>query len=163
MLNPIRIRIIQLISKNGNITATQISEKLSDVPRTTLYRHIKILLDSNLLTVVSEKKIRGSLERTLAINVGEYQKHNTIENAAQNALGFFMGKYAQFEEYFSGENPDPGKDLIFMNNTVLMMDDSEFNNFLTEMRDLIIKYDFEVTDKRRARDISIISSPSKEN
>lgn len=161
MLNPVRMRIIQELSTRQSITATELCEKISDVPRTTMYRHINILLEHNILTVVSEKKIRGSLERTLALNVGEITKHNTLENASQFALGFFMNRYARFHNYFSGENPIPGKDKIFMNNTVLMMDDNEFDQFLSELQGLLIKYSFEVAKGRKARDISVISAPTE--
>ncbi len=160
MLNPVRLRIIQALATSETLTATELCEKISDVPRTTIYRHISILLDNNILTVVSEKKIRGSLERTLALNIGEITKHNAIENADRNALTFLMNRYARFQNYFSGENPDPGRDKIFLNNTVMMMDDNEFDRFLLELRELLIKYSFGTGDGRRARDISIISSPA---
>lgn len=163
MLNPIRMRIIQELASGQSITATELCEKISDIPRTTMYRHINILIDNNILSVVSEKKIRGSLERTLALNIGEISKNNTLENASQNAFGFLMNRYARFLNYFSGENPDPAKDKIFLNNSVLMMDDNEFDQFLSELRGLIIKYNFEVTNGRKGRDISIISSPVEEN
>lgn len=163
MLNPIRMRIIQELASGQSITATELCEKISDVPRTTMYRHINLLIDNNILSVVSEKKIRGSLERTLALNIGEISKHNTLENASQNAFGFLMNRYARFHNYFSGENPNPAKDKIFLNNSVLMMDDNEFDQFLLELRGLIIKYNFEVANGRKARDISIISSPVEEN
>jgi len=161
MLNPIRMRIIQTLASRESITATELCEKISDVPRTTMYRHINILIDNRILSVVSEKKIRGSLERTIALNIPEITKHNTIENGAQNAFGFLMSQYAKFHHYFSGENPDPGKDKIFLNNTVLMMDDTEFDQFLAQLRELIIKYSFEPADGRKARDISIISAPTE--
>ncbi|GCD11860.1 helix-turn-helix domain-containing protein [Clostridium tagluense] len=161
MLNPARMRIIQELSTRRSITATELCEKISDVPRTTMYRHINILLDNNILSVVSEKKIRGSLERTLALNIGEISKNNTLKNASQNALGFLMNRYARFHNYFSGENPDPAKDKIFLNNSVLMMDDNEFDQFLSELRGLIIKYNFEVANGRKARDISVISAPTE--
>lgn len=163
MLNPVRMRIIQELSARQSITATELCEEISDVPRTTMYRNINILLDNNILSVVSEKKIRGSLERTLALNIGEISKNNTLENASQNAFGFLMNRYARFHNYFSGENPNPAKDKIFLNNSVLMMDDNEFDQFLLELRGLIIKYNFEVANGRKARDISIISSPVEEN
>ena len=163
MLNPVRMRIIQEVSTRQNITATELCERISDVPRTTMYRHINILLSNNILSVISEKKIRGSLERTLALNIGEISKNNTLENASQNALGFMMNKYARFHNYFSDENPDPAKDKIFLNNSVMMMDDDEFDQFLSELRGLIIKYNFKVANGRKARDISIISSPVEEN
>lgn len=155
------MRIIQVLSTRQSITATELCEKISDVPRTTMYRHINILLDNNILSVVSEKKIRGSLERTLALNIGEISKHNTLENASQNALAFFMNRYARFHNYFSGENPDTGKDKIFMNNSVLMMDDNEFDQFLSELQGLLIKYNFEAANGRKARDISVISAPTE--
>ena len=159
MLNPVRMRIIQEFAIRKSITATELCEKISDVPRTTMYRHINILLDNNILSVISEKKIRGSLERTLALNIGEITKHNTLENASKSALAFLMNKYARFHNYFSGENPDPGKDKIFFNDTVLMMDDNEFDQFLSELRGLLIKYSFEFANGRKARDISVISAP----
>ena len=159
MLNPIRMRIIQELASGQSITATELCEKISDIPRTTMYRHINILIDNNILSVVSEKKIRGSLERTLALNIGEISKNNTLENASQNAFGFLMNRYARFLNYFSGENPDPAKDKIFLNNSVLMMDDNEFDQFLSELRGLIIKYNFEGVNGRKARDISVISAP----
>ena len=163
ILNPIRMRIIQELSARQSITATELCEKISDVPRTTMYRHINILIEYNILSVLSEKKVRGSLERTIALNISEITKHNTIENGAQNAFGFLMSNYAKFHNYFSGENPDPGKDIIFLNDTVMMMSDTEFYQFLAELRELILKYKFESADGRKTRDISIISSPVEEN
>ncbi|MGE5396380.1 MAG: helix-turn-helix domain-containing protein [Chitinophagales bacterium] len=161
ILNPVRIRIIQELAIKGSITATELCEKISDVPRTTMYRHINILLDNNLLSVISEKKIRGSLERTLALNIEGLAKYNTIENASQNALAFLMNKYARFHNYFSCENPAPDKEKIFLNNAVLMMDDNEFDQFLSELRELLLKYNFEYAAGRKARDISIISAPTE--
>lgn len=160
ILNPVRMRIIQELSTRESITANELCEKISDIPRTTMYRHIKILVDSNIITVLSEKKVRGSLERTMALNISELTKHNTIENATENAFGFLMSIYGKFHRYFSSENPEPGKDKIFLNNTVLMMNDVEFDEFLGELRNLLLKYNLEMSEGRKARDISIISSPT---
>lgn len=159
MLNPIRMRIIQALSMQGEATSNDLSEKISDIPRTTLYRHIKILIDHDIISVVSEERIRGSVERTLALNTGKLIAQNSIENAAENAFGFLMSNYAKFHQYFNGENPNPGRDKIFLNNTVLMMNDAEFDAFLGELRDLLIKYNFSAEEGRSARDLSIISAP----
>lgn len=163
MLNAVRMRIVQALAMRESMTATELGEIISDVPRTTLYRHINILLDSGIVSVVSEKKIRGSLERTLALNVGEITKHNTIENASRNILSFLMNRYARFHRYFSGGHPDPGKDKIFYNDTVMMMNDQEFDLFLTELRDILIKYSFQAGNERRARDITVMSVPAERN
>ncbi|NCA93381.1 ArsR family transcriptional regulator [bacterium] len=159
VLNPVRMRIIQSLAVRQNMTTTEICEIISDVPRTTLYRHIKILLGNDILSVVSEQKVRGSLERTLALNVGEITKHNSLENAAQKAFVFLMNKYAAIHNYFNSKSPDPAKDKVFLNNTILMTTDQEFDQFLSELRELIIKYNYEFSEERKARDISIISVP----
>ena len=160
LLNPVRIRIIQELALRQNVTASELCAAISDVPRTTMYRHINVLLDCGVVSVVAEKKIRGSLERTLALNVCEITRHNTLENAAQNALAFLLNRYARLHGYFNQKNVDPGKDRIFLNTTVMMMDDGEFDAFLTELRDLLLKYSFKAGEGRRARDISIISCPA---
>ena len=159
MLNPVRMRIIHILATTPSITVTEVSEKMSDIPRTTIYRHVKILLENDILTVVSEKKIRGSLERTLSLNIAEIKKHNTLENASQNVLSFLLKKYTQFNNYFLSDMVDTGKDQIFCNNTVLMLTNQEFDQFLNDLRDLLLKNNFEYKEGRRARDISIISAP----
>jgi DNA-binding transcriptional ArsR family regulator len=161
MLNPVRLRIIQELAANERMTAAEISEKINDVPRTTLYRHINVLLENHILTIVSRKRVRGSLERTLALNIEEIKKHSRLENAPQQALTFLMERYARFHNYFNGEHPDPAKDRIFYNTTLLMMDDNEFDQFLVELRELLIKYSYRDASGRKARDISVISAPAE--
>lgn len=163
VLNPIRMRIIQALALRETMTATELCESISDIPRTTLYRHIKLLLDNHILSVVSEQKIRGSLERTLSLNTGEITKHNTLENATQTAFSFLMKKYAVFQRYFNSQSADPGKDRVFMHNTILMTTDEEFDQFLKELGELFMKYTLEFKEGRRARDISIISTPEEAN
>lgn len=155
------MRIIQTLATNPNITVTEVCEKMSDIPRTTLYRHVKILLENDILIVVSEKKIRGSLERTLSLNIETIKKQNTLKNASQNVLSFLMKKYTQFHNYFNSAVVDTGKDRIFCNNTVLMLNDQEFDQFLIELRDLLAKNNLEFAEGRRARDISVISAPTE--
>lgn len=64
MLHPIRLRIITALS-NGRVTAQELAEALPDIPQTTLYRHINVLLEGGLLEVVDEIPQRGTVERVL--------------------------------------------------------------------------------------------------
>jgi DNA-binding transcriptional ArsR family regulator len=159
LLNPVRMRIVQEVAAKDKLTTAELCERLPDVPKTTMYRHISLLLESAVLVVVSERKTRGSVERTFALDLGKLREGNTLENASRNAFAFLMNRYAGFERYFSGPHPDPGKDRIFLNDTILMLDDGEFDRFLGELRDLLVRYSFEASGKRKARDLSILSSP----
>ena len=64
ILHPVRLRIITAIS-NNQVTASDLKEVLREIPQTTLYRHINILLEGGLLEVVDEIPQRGTVERVL--------------------------------------------------------------------------------------------------
>jgi len=160
MLNPVRMRIVQTVAARGTATATDICAVLSDVPRTTAYRHIGILVASGVLTVVAERRVRGTVERTLALNTAALAEANTRENAAQQILRCFLALYAKFERYFGEPNHPGGPQTVFFNNSVLMLTDAEFDQFLAELRALLASYSFEDPTGRRPRDLSIVSAPT---
>ncbi len=159
MLNPSRMRIVQVVASQPTITANDICEKIVDIPRTTLYRHINILIESNVLSVVDEKKVRGSLERTLALNAAELNAQNDGADMPQQALKFLLSIYTRFEKSFANINRTDGTNKVFLNNTVMMMDDKEFDDFLSELQSLLVKYSFDSGHGRKPRNIIIISAP----
>lgn len=163
MLNPTRMRIVQTFAAHNTMTANDICGIISDVPRTTLYRHINILIGADVLSVVKERKVRGSIERTLALNIDELSKQNKAEDIPQQAFKFLMNIYRKFEKYFGGTNHVPKVNKVFFNNTVMMMTDQEFDQFLSDMQAVFVKYNFEMADGRKPRDISIISAPPEES
>ncbi len=67
LLHPIRWRIVQRVL-GREVTTTDLKRDLPDVPATTLYRHVAALIDAGYLTVVRERKIRGTTERTLSLD-----------------------------------------------------------------------------------------------
>jgi DNA-binding transcriptional ArsR family regulator len=67
LLHPIRWRIVQRVL-GRELTTTDLKRDLPDVPITTLYRHVAALIDAGYLTVVRERKIRGTTERTLTLD-----------------------------------------------------------------------------------------------
>ena len=158
ILNPIRMRIIQELSLKESITANELCNIMKDVSRTTLYRHINVLLENSIISVQSERKIRGSVERTLILNTEELEKSNSIENAPQTALDFLRHKSEMFQKYFQNENVDPIKDKIFFAESVMMLSDQEFDQFIKEMWELFDKYKFDYSEERKARNISVISA-----
>lgn len=163
MLNPTRMRIVQAFASRNSMTANEVCEVIHDVPRTTLYRHINILIEANILTIVEEKKIRGSVERTLALNINGINIPNDSKNISQQAFGFLMGIYSKFEKYFDKDGLVSGNNKVFFNNTVMMMTDGEFDEFLSNLQVLLARYHYEAADGRKPRDISIISAPPTED
>lgn len=67
VLHPIRMRMIIALTE-GPLTALQLTERLKDVPQATLYRHLNKLAQAELVVVVSERQVRGTLEKAYALN-----------------------------------------------------------------------------------------------
>ena len=50
---------------------------------------------------MSERRVRGSVERTLVLDAAELGRHNTREGAPGNVLAFLLNRYARFNAYFA--------------------------------------------------------------
>ncbi|MFO7321412.1 MAG: helix-turn-helix domain-containing protein [Chloroflexota bacterium] len=69
ILHPVRMRVMLALA-NRVLTTQQLADLLPDVAQTTLYRHINLLLEGGILTVVRESKVRGTIERALTLTSG---------------------------------------------------------------------------------------------
>ena len=68
VMNPARQRIFQYLLVNETGTVKEMRKALPDIPSASLYRHVKILLDNGILTVVEENRIRGTVESVYKLN-----------------------------------------------------------------------------------------------
>ena len=160
-MNSTRQRIMQVMMIKKVATSAEIGEELPDIPRASLYRHIKVLLDAEILVVVKEEAKRGSIEKTYAIAPQKpYEDTNEEYNSLiQSAL---MGLQGEFHRYFNGENPDPQRDLLTFGSASLMMSDEEMMEFLTAYGQLIQKYmPNKPLGRRKVRKVTLVISPNE--
>jgi len=66
ILHPVRIRIIQILF-GREMTTEEIATSTPDVPHATLYRHLKLLVQGDIIPVVAENRVRGAIERVYAV------------------------------------------------------------------------------------------------
>ncbi|MDD6039423.1 MAG: helix-turn-helix domain-containing protein [bacterium] len=160
-MNSTRQRIIQVIMIKKEATSTEIGEELPDIPRASLYRHIKVLLDAEVIVVVKEEIKRGSAEKTYAIATQmPYEDSKEEYNSLmQSAL---LGLQGEFHRYFNGDNPNPQRDLLTVGSASLMMSDAEMMEFITAYGQLIQKYmQNKPMEGRKLRKVTLISSPGE--
>ena len=67
LLHPVRMRVVVAIAGGGPMTPRQLTARMPDVPPATLYRHLRVLAEAQVITVVSERRVRGTVERTYAL------------------------------------------------------------------------------------------------
>ncbi|MGN1303485.1 MAG: helix-turn-helix domain-containing protein [Oscillospiraceae bacterium] len=158
--NPVRIRVMQYLQTHGEATTKQISEAISDVPAPTLYRHINTLLKEEVLLVKEERKVRGSLERLLVINV-EKMSAASDSNISDSAYQFLMELYMKFHKYSCKDNADPQKDRLSLRTCVLNLTDDSFDNFMRDIASVIGKYQG-AEENGKLRSVSFISAPVEE-
>lgn len=170
ILNPVRMRIIQALAKNKNMTVQQIAQELPDVPQATLYRHLSKLVEVKAIKVVKENKIRGVLEKVYALETNPY---TVVTKALENAdkeeylnlfYNFLMILLGDFEKYISLENADLQKDGVAFRSAALYLSDDEFVDFMKDLGKAFDKVrDNKPSSERRLRKISTIIVPSVED
>ena len=160
VMNPVRQRIFQYFLLHETGTVKELKKALPDVPSASLYRHIKILADHGILTVVGENRIRGTVESIYRLDREALSTEDENGNAVQMAL---LGICASFARYFAGGHADPKRDMLLLTNCTLMLNDEEFSAFLGEINAAALKYmQMGPAEGRKPRQITLISAPTGE-
>ena len=158
VMNPVRQRIFQYFLLHETGTVKELKKALPDIPSASLYRHIKILSDSSILTVVGENRIRGTVESVYKLNKDALAIEDETGNAVQMSL---LSICASFARYFSGGKADPKKDMLLLTNCTLMLTDEQFSGFLSEINEVALKYmKAEASADSKMRQITLISAPA---
>ena len=158
VMNPVRQRIFQYLLVHETGTVKEIRKALPDVPSASLYRHMKLLTENGILTVIGENRIRGTVESIYQLNKSALEIDDADGIAVQTAL---LGICASFAKYFSNGHAEPKKDMLLMTTCTLMLNDEKFMDFLSEINQVAVKYmDVPVTEGSKMRQIALISAPA---
>ena len=105
MSDPVKAKLILEINKQQQATAKQLAEICSGIPQATLYRHLKRMLSDGILKVVSENRIRGTVEKVYAIGIDpgddieKMLRENDGEMYFQIITQQLLGILQEFQEY----------------------------------------------------------------
>lgn len=162
LMNPIRIMIMQYLTVHETATTSEIINSLKNVSRATVYNHIKILEENELIYVVQENQIRGTVEKIFSIKKSE-ENH---QSDYASVLNYLLSLMLDFRNYFEHSQKGMNKDMLFVDRTVMYLDDKNFEDFFKEYTELCKRYfSSECGENNKGRTISLISSPflSSEN
>ncbi|MGH7921065.1 MAG: helix-turn-helix domain-containing protein [Candidatus Dormibacteraceae bacterium] len=118
LLHPVRLRVVHAFAGRHNLTTAELIERLPDVPKTTLYRHVGLLAAGGMLEVTGEKRVRGGVERAYRLRGAGARitpeeaaamtpdDHRTAFAAAMAAL------LADFNAYLDQPQADPVADMV---------------------------------------------------
>ncbi|WP_043896960.1 helix-turn-helix domain-containing protein [Clostridioides difficile] len=158
ILNPARLRILQYIRLYGSVRTSDIVKYLNDIPRATVYHHVKILEENYMIEVIKENRVRGTIEKVYALK--EYTTSMEGETFVALSTAFYVGLMQEMNEYFSRKEQDHKKDNVFFSSALLYMSDNEYENLLKSIADLLKPYiEQKPKSNLKLRKLSIISSP----
>jgi Helix-turn-helix domain len=139
LLHPVRLRIVQAFLGDRALTTTQLRDELPDVPPASLYRHVALLVDAGVLSVVAERRVRGAVERTYVlrvaaatVNLDEVEKMSRDDHR-QAFMAFVAGLLGDFDRYLSRDEIDLLRDGVGFRMAGVWLDDAELTDFLREL------------------------------
>ncbi|WHY75555.1 helix-turn-helix domain-containing protein [Neobacillus sp. WH10] len=168
ILHPVRMRIIQALI-NQQITAYQLKEILPDIPQASLYRHIKKLVEAEVIHIVNEIPNRGTVEKVYSIhdpNKAVIGPEELNKLSKDEHLGLFIKFMAnlmgEYERYLNQEKIDLAGDGVSFRQTTLYLNDEEFAEFIKEMAAVYTKVTLNKPQKgRRRRTLATIIIPNQ--
>ena len=164
--NPVKCRLLIEIMKQGETTAKALAERCSDIPQTTLYRHLKRMTDDGLLKITGQTPVRGTVERTYAPAFDPADPPSVLGGNSgalylQMFFQYFLTFARLFQDYCSTPGIDIKRDRSGMSLSHLYLTDEELEKAVAEIaRILSPLQENQPAPGRKLRTVGLIVSPA---
>jgi DNA-binding transcriptional ArsR family regulator len=139
--HPMRSRILTTLM-GRKLTVGQIAQLLPDVPLPSLYRHLRLLVENEVVGVVDEVRVNGALTRVYAALKGKTIDAQEL-TAAEHLRAFttFLNTLSEtFRAYMEQSNSDPASPYIHAMMGPLHLSPDEYREFCRELSQLLEKW-----------------------
>ncbi|MEK5231383.1 transcriptional regulator [Lysinibacillus sp. FSL K6-0232] len=149
LMHPVRMKILQALmhNKEEGLSTLEMISVIKDVPQATLYRHIQILVDENIIKIVKERKVRSVTEKFYALNEGaaKLSKEDWTQLTTKQKLNYIsyyqLALLSQYQNYLhSLDEKESTTDLATFSLADLTLTKDQFMSFDRELNDLLTKY-----------------------
>jgi hypothetical protein len=146
-------------------TPLELRKRLPDVPLGTIYRHLNVLLECDVIHVVRERRIHGTVERQFALRAGadyftDEQKKELLPQDVARIAGILTSLVSQSFERFAETATPPYRDGEFsMVATTLYLTQSEVQHFREFMKQFVAKEGRSPTPDLERRMVAFFSVP----
>jgi DNA-binding transcriptional ArsR family regulator len=170
ILHPVRMRLLATLARR-QLTARQLSELLPDIPQATLYHHLGKLTRAGLLRVVSERRVRGTVEKLYAfaddnafLGPGELANASRDDHLRYFTI-FVTALIGDFARYLEQNQPiDPSVDRVGYREVPFYLSDEEFDQAAAAFSQALLPFmSDEPAPNRRRRLFAIVTFPDAES
>lgn len=136
IMHPIRIRIIRALLFEPK-TTQELAEQLPDVPKSSLYRHLKLLSEGELIGIAETNIVQGIQEKVYElVQMPSLSRAEMVEITADDHLRYFTTFMAillqGFADYLDAD-PDFQSDIVGYNELEVWASEEQFNDFTRKM------------------------------
>lgn len=125
------------------LTTADLGERLPDVPKTTLYRHVGLLAEAGLLEVTCEQRVHGAVERSYRLDRArtrvspEEAAGMTPDDHRHGFAAAVAALLADFNAYLDRPDADPSNDTVGYVQIPLWLDDEEVADVVGRVRTVL--------------------------
>ena len=144
LVHPVRLRIVHALSSERTVTTAQLVERMPDVSKATVYRHVAVLADAGIIEVADEQRVRGFVERsyrlrrdraTIPADRVAAASPDELRQAFAAAMATLI---AEFDGYLATGRADPAGDLVGFRQHAIWLTDEERADLVQAMRAALI-------------------------
>ncbi|MGZ0151805.1 helix-turn-helix domain-containing protein [Kribbella sp. WER1] len=142
--HPVRLRIVHALRGGRELTTAELGERIADVSKATLYRHVELLAEGGILEVAEERRVRGAVERRFRLRqerasiTPEQLEQLTPQDHQRGFAAAMAALLAEFTAYTDRESADPIADLVGYRQHAVWLTDAELRQLIEGMRAAIL-------------------------
>jgi DNA-binding transcriptional ArsR family regulator len=162
------MRILQTLFDSDPMTTTQLRDRMPDVAPATMYRQIAVLAEAGVLEVASEKRVRGTVERSYRVR----PENAVVDPAAREAMTreehqrsfttFAASLLSDFDRYLKREDANPVTDGVVYRQAAVWLTDEEFAAMVEEIEHAVVSRVGLAPEGRTRRIVSLVVVPDKD-
>lgn len=116
IMHPARFRILQALM-GESLTTQELDERLPDVPKSSIYRHLRVLLDAELIAVDGTRLVSGIQEKIYRLEQPPRLGPEDMQGLTAEAHHSYFTVYALslmrgFEDYLDMAEAKPPIDML---------------------------------------------------
>jgi len=142
--HPVRLRVVHALRGGRTMTTAQLGDRLPDVSKATVYRHVDLLHAAGVLEVAEERRVRGAVERAYRLR----QDRAVVDAATMQAMSpddhrrafaaAMAALLAEFGAYLDRDGADPATDLVGYRQHAMWLSRDELLEMIEEMRGALV-------------------------
>ncbi|WP_227982254.1 helix-turn-helix domain-containing protein [Nocardia spumae] len=143
LLHPVRLRIVHALSGGRLRSANELCARLPDVPRTSIYRQLGLLVDGGMLEIGDQQRVRGAVERYYRLRTDrrpigpDAGKTMTPEAHRRGFAAAMAVLIAEFNAYLDRPGADPYADSVGYRQGTLWLTDDELAAMLAALGEIV--------------------------